>query len=156
MRYVRRVAGMLRDFDDKFAAQAARRPGWKKRLVALAIFLFALYGLTGAKHWHEALSAAAVCLWAALYVVAPRGLYDGRFVSWSQTHTVRSALVFALFMSAAGYLALSGIADDWKFVLFIAVALTATMVVRQIAGRLATNADGGPASGVDGGPPSRT
>ncbi|NUR94415.1 MAG: hypothetical protein HOV67_04055 [Kribbellaceae bacterium] len=97
-----------------------------------------------------------MCLLAALYAVAPRGLYDGRFESWARTHTVRSSLVFALFMSAAGYLAFSGIADDWKFTLFISIALVATMVVLQTARRLAGNADEGPPSGVDSGPSSRS
>jgi hypothetical protein len=125
------------------------------RLLALAIVLFSLYGLTTAEHWHQALSAASVCMWAGLFAVAPRGLYDGRVDSWAQAHKVRSSLVAAVFLSAAGYLAFSGIADDWKFGLTIVVGVVCLLVARKIADRRTANADEGPASGVDGGPSSR-
>lgn len=47
-----------------------------------------------------------------LIVVAPRGLYDGRWARWAEQHKRLSWAPILLFL---GFLVISGFADDWKF-----------------------------------------
>lgn len=132
---VRRLAGKLLALDEGLARRVARRPGRTFRLFALAIFLFNLYGLTGANTWHDGLSAAGVCLWTGLYAIAPRGLYDGRADAWSKRHKVLSGLLVTVFLAAAGFLAISGATDDWQFVLTMLVFFVVLAIAKSWAAR---------------------
>ncbi|MFF0266458.1 hypothetical protein [Kribbella sp. NPDC004536] len=58
------------------------------RLLGLAVLLCLLYGLTEAKGWREHLTGVSEVSLVSLVVIAPRGLYDGRFKRWSDQHKV--------------------------------------------------------------------
>ncbi|MGZ0149408.1 hypothetical protein ACXJJ3_20255 [Kribbella sp. WER1] len=130
-----RLADTLLAFDQRLTRRATRRPGRTLRLFALAILLFNLYSLTGARTWHDGLSAAGVCLWTSLLAIAPRGLYDGRADAWSKRHQVVSWLLMMVFLGLAGFLVISGIADDWQFGLTIFVILVGLAIARSLAAR---------------------
>ncbi|WP_427886682.1 hypothetical protein ACQHIV_28225 [Kribbella sp. GL6] len=133
---VRRLAEGFLSFDDAIARRASQRPGRTRRLLALAVALVSLYELTGAKTWHDGLSAASVLLWASMLAIAPRGLWDGRAQLWSKNHPLLWWPATALFVSAAGFLAVSGFTEDWKFSVVMVVVLVSLVVVRAVASSL--------------------
>ncbi|GAA1576093.1 hypothetical protein [Kribbella karoonensis] len=133
---VRRLAVRLLDFDDTFARRAMQRPGRSRRLVGLSVFLFSLYGLTGAHSWHDGLVAVSICVWAALYAIAPRSLYEGRAQAWSEKHTVLSWLTTVVFLAAAAFPAVSALGDDWPFALTVLGGAVCLMVARSLGSRI--------------------
>jgi hypothetical protein len=105
------------------------------RLFALSGLLFSIYGLTEAHGWHDVLSGASVCLLLSLVVFAPRGLYVGRWGPWMARHQALSGAVAMMFLSAAGFLAVSGFVEDWKFGLFVVLGVGCLTAVGLISDR---------------------
>ncbi|HEY3511587.1 hypothetical protein [Kribbella sp. NPDC051137] len=133
---VRRLADRFQAFDEAFTRRAIQRPGRSRRLIALSIFLFSLYALTGTYHWHDGLVAVSICVWAALYAIAPRSLYDGRAQAWSEKHTVLSWLTTVVFLAAAAFPAVSALGDDWPFALTVLGGAVCLMVARSLGSRI--------------------
>ena len=147
-----RSAAALKRRHEKFESWSRKRPSRTTRLFASAGVLFTVYGLTEAKNWHDSVYGASVLVLLTFVVVAPRGLYDGRATPWAGGHQVLSWVLTALFMGAAGFLAVSAFVSDWKFGLFILIPVAAMSVVRMIADRRKLSTDDGSPSGVDDDP----
>jgi hypothetical protein len=131
------ILGALRTFDQRLTMWTRRRPGRTARLFALAIFLFSLYGLTHAEDWRDYIEGGTWCLWTALFAVAPRGLYDGRFAAWANLRKAPSTLLVLVFLLPTAFTSVTAFADDWKFGLFITVWVALALTITQLAKRRA-------------------
>ncbi|HZX04133.1 MAG TPA: hypothetical protein VFF46_14450 [Kribbella sp.] len=132
---VRRLARMLLDFEGALTRRIARRPGRSQRLVALSVFLFSLYGLTGAERWPQRLLIALVCLLSVLVAVAPRSLYDDRPEAWSKTRVVVSRLSALVLLAAGGFVVVSAIVDGWTFVQTILIGVAILVALSNLLAR---------------------
>ncbi|HEY3562530.1 MAG TPA: hypothetical protein VGL05_33925 [Kribbella sp.] len=150
----RRLIERLRYVDRESSRSLLRRPGRTMRLVALSVLLCMIYGLTEATTWRDYATGASGVVLVGLIVVAPRGLYDGRWTCWAERHKRLSWLPTMVFLCVVGFPLISGFADDWKFELSVAIGVAGLVGVQAILRRRAANASEGPASGVDGGPSS--
>ena len=133
---MRRWALKLRELDDRHSRGLLRRPGRTMRLLGLAVLLCLLYGLTEAKGWRQHLTGISEISLVSLIVIAPRGLYDGRFQRWSDRHKVLAWLPAAVFIGVVGFLVLSDIAEDWKFGLIVLLGCGCVAVLQLVMRRL--------------------
>lgn len=130
-----KVMRAFQTLDRAIMRRALRRPGRTMRLFALSGLLFSIYGLTEARGWHDVLWGVSVCLLLSVIVFAPRGLYDGSWGPWMARHQALSGAVGMVFLSAAGFLAVSGVVEDWKFGLFVMLGIGCLTAVRLISDR---------------------